>query len=190
MYYSLTIVQLAGFASNQAALLLSLVTAGLNALGSIVSIYFIDRIGRKKILLIYSLFGVAVSLGLLAGIFHETTTDSPKLLFCFIFQLLLGVCLIADDTVKDLCHGDSKETIYPLRFRGVCGGIPTTPNWISNIIVAQTFMSLTEAVGTDMTLLLFCYWFPLLDFRCVGIFWMYSLHLDVRVWRAKVGSYR
>ncbi|CAN1133002.1 Probable inositol transporter 2 [Linum perenne] len=78
MYYSLTIVQLAGFASNQAALLLSLVTAGLNALGSIVSIYFIDRIGRKKILLIYSLFGVAVSLGLLAGIFHETTTDSPK----------------------------------------------------------------------------------------------------------------
>lgn len=76
MYYSPTIVQLAGFASNQTALLLSLVTAGFNALGSIVSIYFIDRTGRKKLLII-SLFGVVISLGLLSGIFRETTTHSP-----------------------------------------------------------------------------------------------------------------
>ncbi|CAN1249198.1 Probable inositol transporter 2 [Linum perenne] len=223
---------LAGFASNQTALLLSLVTAGLNALGSIVSIYFIDRTGRKKLLLI-SLFGVAVSLGLLAGIFHQTTTHSPRVTiatgpkysnmtcpdytsapnsaswdcmkclkashpdcgFCSSAsdKLLPGVCLISDDTVKDLCHGDSREwytrgcpskfgwlaliglalyiisfspgmgtapwivnsEIYPLRFRGVCGGIAATANWISNLIVAQTFLSLTEAIGTDMTFLLF-----------------------------------
>lgn len=78
MYYSPTIVQLAGFASNQTALLLSLVTAGLNALGSILSIYFIDRTGRKKLLTI-SLVGVILSLGLLSGIFHETTTQSPMI---------------------------------------------------------------------------------------------------------------
>ncbi|CAN1249197.1 Inositol transporter 1 [Linum perenne] len=108
-------------------------------------------------------------------------------------KLLPGVCLISDDTVKDLCHGDSREwytrgcpskfgwlaliglalyiisfspgmgtapwivnsEIYPLRFRGVCGGIAATANWISNLIVAQTFLSLTEAIGTDMTFLLF-----------------------------------
>ncbi|KAI7999794.1 putative inositol transporter 2 [Camellia lanceoleosa] len=76
MYYSPTIVQLAGFASNQTALLLSLVTAGLNAGGPIVSIYFIDRTGRKKLLVI-SLCGVVISLGLLSAVFHETTTHSP-----------------------------------------------------------------------------------------------------------------
>lgn len=76
MYYSPTIVQLAGFASNKTALLLSLVTSGLNAFGSIVSIYFIDRTGRKKLLII-SLCGVIVSLGLLSAVFHETTTHSP-----------------------------------------------------------------------------------------------------------------
>ena len=76
MYYSPTIVQLAGFASNQTALLLSLVTAGLNACGSIVSIYFIDRTGRKKLLVI-SLCGVMISLGVLSAVFHETTTHSP-----------------------------------------------------------------------------------------------------------------
>ncbi|KAL9145990.1 hypothetical protein ABFS82_13G081500 [Erythranthe guttata] len=76
MYYSPTIVQLAGFASNQTALLLSLVTAGLNAFGSIVSIYFIDRTGRKKLLVI-SLCGVAVSLGVLSAVFHETASHAP-----------------------------------------------------------------------------------------------------------------
>lgn len=45
--------------------------------------------------------------------------------------------------------------IYPLRFRGVCGGIAATANWISNLIVAQSFLSLTEAIGTSWTFLIF-----------------------------------
>ena len=49
MYYSPTIVQLAGYASNQTALLLSLITSGLNATGSIASIYLINKVGRKKL---------------------------------------------------------------------------------------------------------------------------------------------
>ncbi|KAJ4825189.1 Fibroblast growth factor 3 [Turnera subulata] len=231
MYYSPTIVQLAGFASNQTALLLSLVTAGLNALGSIVSIYFIDRTGRKKLLII-SLVGVIISLGLLSGVFHETTSHSPMLRasesqfsaytcpdyssatnnfawdcmkclkasnpgcgFCSAAsdKLLPGSCLISNDTVKDLCHGNHREwytrgcpskygwvaliglalyiiffspgmgtvpwivnsEIYPLRFRGVCGGIAATANWISNLIVAQSFLSLTQAIGTSWTFLIF-----------------------------------
>lgn len=76
MYYSPTIVQLAGFASNQTALLLSLVTAGLNAFGSILSIYFIDKTGRKKLLL-FSLSGVVLSLVVLTIVFHQTSTHSP-----------------------------------------------------------------------------------------------------------------
>lgn len=76
MYYSPTIFQLAGFASNRTAILLSLVTAGLNAFGSIISIYLIDRAGRKKLLII-SLLGVIVSLGLLTGVFYEVTTHAP-----------------------------------------------------------------------------------------------------------------
>uniref|UniRef100_A0A5B6YKJ9 Putative inositol transporter 2 n=1 Tax=Davidia involucrata TaxID=16924 RepID=A0A5B6YKJ9_DAVIN len=232
MYYSPTIVQLAGFASNQTALLLSLVTAGLNALGSIVSIYFIDRTGRKKLLVI-SLCGVIISLGLLSAVFHETTSHSPAVSatetshfaaytcpdysssrtsavwdctkclkasspdcgFCASSadKLFPGACLISNDTVKDMCHGEDRlwytrgcpskygwlaliglalyiiffspgmgtvpwivnSEIYPLRFRGVCGGIAATANWISNLIVAQSFLSLTQAIGTSWTFLIF-----------------------------------
>ncbi|KAK2642902.1 hypothetical protein Ddye_024665 [Dipteronia dyeriana] len=232
MYYSPAIIQLAGFASNQTALLLSLVTAGLNALGSIVSIYFVDRSGRKKLLII-SLCGVIISLGLLSAVFHETTSHSPMVSrietshfsnytcpdytsaanfgtwdctkclkassphcgFCASAsnKLLPGACLMSDDIVKKSCHGESREwytkgcpskmgwlaiiglalyiiffspgmgsvtwivnsEVYPLRFRGVCGGIAATANWTSNLIVAQTFLSLTEAIGTSFTFLIF-----------------------------------
>lgn len=232
MYYSPTIVQLAGFASNRTALLLSLVTSGLNAAGSIVSIYFIDRTGRKKLLVI-SLSGVILSLGVLSAVFHETTSHSPMVsavetshfsnLTCPDYssaatagswdcmkclkassphcgfcasgsnKLFPGACLISNDTVKDLCHDESREwytrgcpskfgwlalvglalyiiffspgmgtvpwivnsEIYPLRFRGVCGGIAATANWISNLIVAQSFLSLTQAIGTSWTFLIF-----------------------------------
>lgn len=103
------------------------------------------------------------------------------------------MCLISNDKVKDLCHGDHREwytrgcpskngwvaliglslyiisfspgmgtvpwivnsEIYPLRFRGVCGGIAATANWISNLIVAQSFLSLTQAIGTAWTFLIF-----------------------------------
>lgn len=232
MYYSPTIVQLAGFASNQTALLLSLVTSGLNALGSIVSIYFIDRTGRKKLLVI-SLIGIIVSLGLLSAVFQQTTTHSPQVSkletshfaqyscpdyslssssgtwdcmkclkasspdcgFCASSsnKLFPGACLISNDTVKDACHGESRlwytrgcpskygwlaliglalyiiffspgmgtvpwivnSEIYPLRYRGLCGGIAATANWVSNLIVAQSFLTLTQVIGTSWTFLIF-----------------------------------
>lgn len=46
--------------------------------------------------------------------------------------------------------------IYPLRFRGVCGGIAAVANWVSNLIVTQTFLTLTKALGTAATFFLFC----------------------------------
>lgn len=45
--------------------------------------------------------------------------------------------------------------IYPLRFRGFCGGIAATANWVTNLAVTQFFLSLTEAIGTSMTFVLF-----------------------------------
>jgi SP family myo-inositol transporter-like MFS transporter 13 len=57
MYYSPTIVELAGFVSNQIALLLSLLVAAMNALGTVLGIFLIDRCGRR-LLLLMSLGGV------------------------------------------------------------------------------------------------------------------------------------
>ncbi|TKY59819.1 inositol transporter 2 [Spatholobus suberectus] len=232
MYYSPTIVQLAGFASNRTALLLSLVTSGLNAFGSILSIYFIDRTGRKKLVL-FSLVGVVFSLVVLTVVFHQSTTHSPMVSaietshfnntcpdyhtsvnpsgwdcmkclkaspecgFCAsgTNKLLPGACLISNDTTKDQCHKEDRlwytrgcpskfgwlaivglalyiiffspgmgtvpwvvnSEIYPLRYRGICGGMASTSNWVSNLIVAQSFLSLTQAIGTSWTFMIFIF---------------------------------
>ncbi|WVZ20806.1 hypothetical protein V8G54_008128 [Vigna mungo] len=232
MYYSPTIVQLAGFASNRVALLLSLVTAGLNALGSILSIYFIDKTGRRKLVLL-SLCGVVVSLVVLTVVFHETTTHSPMVStietshfnntcpgytiatnpsqwdcmtclkaspqcgFCAsrANKLLAGACLISNERTEDECKKEERQwysrgcpskygwlaliglalyiiffspgmgtvpwvvnsEIYPLRYRGICGGIASTSNWVSNLIVAQSFLSLTQAIGTSSTFMIFIF---------------------------------
>ena len=79
MYYSPTIVQLAGFASNTTALLLSLITSGLNVLGSLLGMYVIDKTGRRM-LAILSLSGVILSLAMLTGVFHYTETNSHPIL--------------------------------------------------------------------------------------------------------------
>lgn len=55
MYYSPTIVQMAGFHANQLALLLSLIVAAMNAAGTILGIYLTDHLGKKKLALRASL---------------------------------------------------------------------------------------------------------------------------------------
>ncbi|XP_078148120.1 putative inositol transporter 2 [Carex rostrata] len=230
MYYSPTIVQLAGFASNSTALALSLITSGLNAVGSVVSMYFVDRAGRRRLMLI-SLVGIVACLAVLSGIFFAAASHSPlvgetETMFfrnetCSDFKIGSGIrwkctdclkaaadcgfcastpnklqpgaCLASNDLTKDTCHANHRQwytqgcpsnfgwlalialgayiisyspgmgtvpwivnsEIYPLRFRGLCGGIAAVSNWIANLIISQSFLSLTKALGTAPTFILF-----------------------------------
>ncbi|XP_028797615.1 probable inositol transporter 2 [Neltuma alba] len=231
MYYSPTIIQLAGITSNQTALLLSLITSGLNAFGSIISIYFIEKIGRKKLALI-SLVGCALSLCIIFAPFYVTETHSPEISpiatshfngtcpsydiamktstrfgcnkclksspacgFCAdpSNKLAPGVCLVLNDNSKMQCQTEKSSwytegcpsnfgwlailglslyiisfspgmgtvpwvvnsEIYPLRYRGVCGGMGATSVWVSNLIVSQTFLVMTKSIGTAWTFMIF-----------------------------------
>ncbi|XP_028785918.1 inositol transporter 4 [Neltuma alba] len=76
MYYSPTIVQFAGIASNSTALALSLITSGLNVVGTIISMLLIDRFGRRKLMLV-SLIGIIVCLVILSGTFFQAAKHAP-----------------------------------------------------------------------------------------------------------------
>ena len=78
MYYSPTIVQFAGFASNKTAMALSLITSGLNAVGSIVSMTFVDRYGRRRMMII-SMLGIITCLLVLSTVFFQAASHSPKI---------------------------------------------------------------------------------------------------------------
>lgn len=77
-YYTPSILQLAGV-GNQAALLLAMLPALTNALGTLVGMHAIDRTGRRRLLLT-SIAAVAVALAALGSAFLAAERHSPAVL--------------------------------------------------------------------------------------------------------------
>ncbi|KAH7681313.1 Sugar/inositol transporter protein [Dioscorea alata] len=156
MYYSPTIVQMAGFSSNQLALLLSLIVAAMNAAGTIVGIYLIDRCGRRRLALT-SLLGVILSLFILSGAFFLQSSSVNFSVGTNIgWFAVLGLALYIASFAPGMgpVPWAVNSEIYPEAYRGVCGGMSATVNWVCNLIVAQTFLSVVALVGTAATFLM------------------------------------
>ncbi|KAM7487024.1 hypothetical protein LguiA_003033 [Lonicera macranthoides] len=150
MYYSPTIVQMAGFESNQLALLLSLIVALTNAAGTVLGIYLIDHFGRRKLAL-SSLAGVIVSLILLSTAFFLESTSVATSLYGWLAVLGLALYIAFFAPGMGPVPWTVNSEIYPESYRGICGGMSATVNWVSNLIVAQSFLSIAEAAGTGAT---------------------------------------
>ncbi|XP_048332654.2 inositol transporter 1 isoform X3 [Ziziphus jujuba] len=153
MYYSPTIVQMAGFHSNQLALLLSLIVAAINAAGTVLGIYLIDHAGRRKLALT-SLFGVVISLIILSWSFFVESSDSTSVLYGWMAVLGLTLYIAFFSPGMGPVPWTVNSEVYPEAYRGICGGMSATVNWVSNLIVAQSFLSVAEAVGTGATFLI------------------------------------
>lgn len=153
MYYSPTIVQMAGFSSNQLALLLSLIVAAMNAIGTVLGIYLIDHYGRRKLAL-SSLSGVTISLVVLAVSFLQVPSASAAGAYGWVAIVGLALYIAFFSPGMGPVPWTVNSEIYPEAYRGMCGGMSATVNWISNLIVAQSFLSLAEAVGTGQTFLI------------------------------------
>ena len=153
MYYSPTIVQMAGFESNQLALLLSLAVAAMNAAGTVLGIFLIDRSGRRTLALA-SLSGVAASLAVLSAAFFATSSSpsSTSASWAAVSGLVLYIGSFSPGMGPVPWAVNSE--IYPEAYRGICGGMSATVNWLSNLVVAQTFLSLAGAVGAGPTFLI------------------------------------
>eukprot|EP00262_Sarcandra_glabra_P022455 TRINITY_DN995_c0_g1_i1.p1 TRINITY_DN995_c0_g1~~TRINITY_DN995_c0_g1_i1.p1 ORF type:complete len:206 (-),score=26.84 TRINITY_DN995_c0_g1_i1:325-942(-) len=153
MYYSPTIVQMAGFSSNKMALLLSLIVAGMNATGTVLGIYLIDRFGRRRLAL-SSLFGVFLALCILSGAFFLQSSHSTAAGYGWLAVWGLALYIAFFSPGMGPVPWAVNSEIYPQAYRGVCGGMSATVNWVSNLIVAETFLTVAEAVGTASTFLI------------------------------------
>ncbi|KAK3558876.1 hypothetical protein QTP86_032138 [Hemibagrus guttatus] len=80
MYYSATILQMAGVRDDKRAIWLSAVTAFTNFLFTLVGVWLVERVGRRKLTL-GSILGTAVSLSVLAVGFLLSAQASPPVNF-------------------------------------------------------------------------------------------------------------
>lgn len=153
IYYAPTILLFAGLESAAASILATAGIGVINVLLTIVSILLIDRVGRRPLLLA-GLIGMVISLGLLGIAFAlPGLSSSLGLLAVISLMLYVGSFAIGLGPVFWLMISE----IYPLRIRGRSMSIATVANWGFNLLVAITFLSLIQILGTP------------------GTFWLYSI---------------
>lgn len=80
MYYSASIVKMTGVRDESTAIWIAAGTAGVNFVFTLVGLWLVERIGRRP-LIIGSLFGVLLSLALLAVGFQLMAFNSPPVSF-------------------------------------------------------------------------------------------------------------
>ena len=150
IYYAPIIFQSAGFASNAGAILATAGIGALNFLATIAAMRFIDRLGRR-FLLLAGLVGMTASLLCLAAAFAFATRASAAWLTVASLAVYIISFAIGLGPVFWLLIAE----IFPLRVRARGMSIATTANWAANLVVALTFLDLVKLLSAAGTFCLY-----------------------------------
>lgn len=148
-YYSTTLWKSVGFTENQ-SFTTSVITAVINVVMTFVAILFVDKIGRRPLLMTGSL-GMFVGLLLAAVAFSQAegsgddvTLPSPWGAVALVGANAFVIFFAATwGPIMWVMLGE----MFPNRMRAVALGISTAANWIANFTVTLAFPPLTSAVG-------------------------------------------
>jgi len=114
MYYSATIISLAGIEDEQTAIWYAAIVAAGNVVFTFFALFVVERAGRRKMTLA-SLFGIVVSLCLLAGTFVLVKNESPKAVIAYHGDRCsrMNTCYDCIEDVKcGFCYQSPKEGLY------------------------------------------------------------------------------
>ncbi|MFQ3545340.1 sugar porter family MFS transporter [Halobacillus rhizosphaerae] len=150
IYYAPTIFTKAGLGDS--ASILGTVGIGIvNVLMTLVAIATIDKLGRKKLLLIGNV-GMVVSLAVLATILFtaELTTAIAWLTVVF-----LGLFIVFFSATWGPVVWVMLPELFPLKARGAATGITTLVLSAGNLVVSLFFPVLLDAIGTAGVFVIF-----------------------------------
>ena len=164
-YYSTTLWKSVGFSENE-SFTTSVITAVINVVMTFVAILFVDKIGRRPLLMTGSL-GMFVSLLLAAIAFSQAVGNGEDVELPAPWGALALVGANAFVIFFAATWGPIMWVMlgemFPNRMRAVALGISTAANWIANFTVTLAFPPLTSAVGLWFLYGLFAF-FALLSF--------------------------
>ncbi|RCL00741.1 MAG: Sugar porter (SP) family MFS transporter [Candidatus Tokpelaia sp. JSC189] len=151
LYYAPRIMGMAGFSTTAEQMWGSVVVGLVNVLATFIAIGVVDRWGRRPTLLLgFSV--MAFSMGLL-GLMLYLDLDGIWASYFSVIMLLVfiaGFAMSAGPLIWVLC-----SEIQPLKGRDFGITISTATNWLSNMILAATFLSLLNALGAANTFWLY-----------------------------------
>jgi MFS transporter, SP family, galactose:H+ symporter len=151
IYYAPMIIQSAGISSASGAILTTAGIGIVNVLMTIVSMWLIDRIGRRPLLLT-GIAGMVVTLGVLGWAFHSAS-PTGALSWIAVISIMVYVASFAISLGPIFWLLISE--IYPLKVRSSTEGVAATFNWGSNLLVSLTFLTLLQMIGATRTFWLY-----------------------------------
>lgn len=149
-YYSSVLWQAVGF-SEQNSLTITAITGAVNIVTTLVAIAFVDKFGRKPLLLLGSI-GMTVTLGTLAAIFGNAAVDAagnPTL------SDSAGITALIAANLYVFCFGFSWGPVvwvmlgemFNNKIRAAALAIAASVQWVANFIVSTTFPPLLQYFG-------------------------------------------
>jgi len=152
IYYAPTIFQMAGFHGASSATLATIGLGVVNVISTVFAVLFIDRIGRRPLLLTglagmcLSLLGLSLAFSQGAdhlNILHWVALSCTFLyIICFAFSLGAILWLLVSE-------------IFPLEVRGAAMSVAVFNCWLWNFAVSASFLTLLEHLGPTRTFLLY-----------------------------------
>ena len=151
IYYAPIILQSAGISSDSGAILATAGIGAVNVVMTIVAMWLIDRAGRRPLLLT-GIAGMAFTLGALGWVFHSSSRTGLLSWFAVISMMAYVACFaISLGPIFWLLISE----IYPLKVRNSAEGLAAAFNWVSNLVVSLTFLSLLHGLGAPQTFWLY-----------------------------------
>ncbi|WP_426688330.1 sugar porter family MFS transporter [Rhodanobacter ginsengiterrae] len=150
MYYAPRIFRDMGYATT-AQMWFTAIVGLTNVLATFIAIGLVDRLGRKPILYI-GFTVMALGLGIVGTMMHLGITGHAEQIFTVAMLLLfiVGFAMSAGPLIWTLC-----SEVQPLKGRDFGIGCSTFTNWIANMIVGATFLTLLNGIGNAATFWLY-----------------------------------
>ena len=159
IYYAPTTLKNVGY-GDAAAIYANLIIGAINVVMTLIAIRFIDRVGRKPLLL-GGLVGMVISLTVLGlSTLLLSEPSSPTDTVAIITLLCLAGFIISFAATWGPTVWVMLPEVLPLRIRGTAMGVAIFLHWIANFVVSQTFPSLLAALGPGI---------PFLGYAVIGV---------------------
>jgi sugar porter (SP) family MFS transporter len=171
IYYANQIFASAGFDTEASRTTVTTwAIGGVNVLATVIAIAFIDRVGRRKLLLA-GLLGMGISLAVVGAAFRYIgaapaaatgpTTAGIVTVLALVFFIVCFAFSLGPVTWTVI------NEIFPAHIRGRGVAVATAVNWGSAFLVSQGFLSLVDGIGSSLSFWLFAV------FCAAGWVWIY-----------------
>lgn len=147
MYYAPKIFEIAGFVNTTQQMWGTVIVGLVNVLATFIAIVLVDRWGRKPTLVLGFLV-MATGIGILGTMLHINiqSSSAPYFSIAMLLIFIVGFAMSAGPLIWVLC-----SEIQPLKGRDFGITVSTATNWIANMIVGATFLTMLNTLGNAPT---------------------------------------